>query len=517
MRLSACFFAAVLVVFCFGLSGCADDLKSESSSSSSSSSSSVTTKYSVSLELSRLSSAKGKDLNDGNVSTVTIVVYDAASGAMIGSGPLSPSVSGQNTTWSGKITVSEIGVYETFCAYAWQADGGILYVGSKESLISGSGSDSVQIGVGAVGSVTYDGNGATSGTAPTDSATYASGTPIAILGPGTLARTNYAFSGWTTNNVSSGSSYAAGDSLKKGSDNVILYAVWTAVAPTITSAASYDVTEGSSVTGSFACDQSGNLSWYVSSLPEAGSFYVGGTTKLSSAGSISSTNWSYSPETGGIYNYGDYDDNPLSPTTFIYKMVNNSEIIVAYCGPGTLSPYTSYATMSVYVVNNDTGAISAVKTISFNLIPVDDPPVITNTTDPIEVPEAEEYHLIQITATDVDTPTAGVTYYIIGFPAGGNLYQYTDDFDALTQITPDQTDNITNKIDDLEGRFYFQAPSNFSGKVTITVEAWDMFKLSAPVTLTLTPALDPDDPPAAYARSASRGVPSRSPSTVRFP
>lgn len=45
-------------------------------------------------------------------------------------------------------------------------------------------------------SVTYNGNGSTSGVAPTDSNTYLPGDTVTVLGSGTLARTGYEFDGW---------------------------------------------------------------------------------------------------------------------------------------------------------------------------------------------------------------------------------------------------------------------------------------------------------------------------------
>ena len=75
--------------------------------------------------------------------------------------------------------------------------------------------------------VTYDANGATSGTVPTDSNNpYDLGETVTVLGnTGTLARTGYTFDGWNTKADGSGTSYAVGSTFTIASD-ITLYAKW---------------------------------------------------------------------------------------------------------------------------------------------------------------------------------------------------------------------------------------------------------------------------------------------------
>lgn len=76
--------------------------------------------------------------------------------------------------------------------------------------------------------VTYNANGATSGTVPTDSNQYENNATVTVLGnTGTLAKTGYVWSGWNTVDDGSGTDIAAGKTFKI-SDNTILYAKWTA-------------------------------------------------------------------------------------------------------------------------------------------------------------------------------------------------------------------------------------------------------------------------------------------------
>jgi uncharacterized repeat protein (TIGR02543 family) len=74
--------------------------------------------------------------------------------------------------------------------------------------------------------VTYHGNGYTSGTVPTDSnSPYLSGSQVTVLGQGSLSRTGYTFLGWATNPNVNTPTYTA-DSIFTIADNVVLYAVW---------------------------------------------------------------------------------------------------------------------------------------------------------------------------------------------------------------------------------------------------------------------------------------------------
>jgi len=76
--------------------------------------------------------------------------------------------------------------------------------------------------------VTYDGNGATGGSAPTDSNTYTEGATVTVLGnTGTLEKTSYTFAGWNAASDGSGETYVAGATFTMGTGDVTLYAVWS--------------------------------------------------------------------------------------------------------------------------------------------------------------------------------------------------------------------------------------------------------------------------------------------------
>ncbi len=77
--------------------------------------------------------------------------------------------------------------------------------------------------------VTYTANGATTGSAPTDSNEYQQGSSVTVLGNiAGMTKTNCSFSGWNTKIDGSGNGYAVGAVFVMGSTNVILYAQWAA-------------------------------------------------------------------------------------------------------------------------------------------------------------------------------------------------------------------------------------------------------------------------------------------------
>ncbi len=91
--------------------------------------------------------------------------------------------------------------------------------------------------------VTYNGNGSTSGSVPVDNNNYPHGTSVTVLdNTGNLVKTGYIFAGWNTATDGSGTPYAAGATFAMGTANVTLYAQWTAN-PTYT--VTFTVTDGS--------------------------------------------------------------------------------------------------------------------------------------------------------------------------------------------------------------------------------------------------------------------------------
>ncbi|WP_286927203.1 MULTISPECIES: S-layer homology domain-containing protein [Lysinibacillus] len=76
--------------------------------------------------------------------------------------------------------------------------------------------------------VTYDGNGAGGGKAPTDSKQYKTQETITVLGNiGNLMKAGYTFVGWNTKADGKGVTYKVGQTIQMGKENLILYALWS--------------------------------------------------------------------------------------------------------------------------------------------------------------------------------------------------------------------------------------------------------------------------------------------------
>ncbi len=76
--------------------------------------------------------------------------------------------------------------------------------------------------------ITYNANGAETGTVPTDSAAYEEGNTVTVLGnTGELTKTNYILPGWNTRADGSGTTYTAGSTFTIGDADITLYALWS--------------------------------------------------------------------------------------------------------------------------------------------------------------------------------------------------------------------------------------------------------------------------------------------------
>jgi len=82
--------------------------------------------------------------------------------------------------------------------------------------------------------VTYDGNGYTGGSVPTDSTVYKENDTVTVLDKGDLVKTGYTFAGWNTAADGSGTDHAVGSTFIMGAADVTLYAQWATNTYTVT-------------------------------------------------------------------------------------------------------------------------------------------------------------------------------------------------------------------------------------------------------------------------------------------
>lgn len=92
-------------------------------------------------------------------------------------------------------------------------------------------------------SVTYQGNGHTGGSAPTDPNQYPDGATVTVYGnSNSLVKTSYDFGGWTN---AGGTAYTPGGSFVMGAANVVLFAKWLSNStPTLIAYEGFDITPG---------------------------------------------------------------------------------------------------------------------------------------------------------------------------------------------------------------------------------------------------------------------------------
>ncbi|MCZ2442843.1 MAG: InlB B-repeat-containing protein [Flavobacteriales bacterium] len=153
------------------------------------------------------------------------VVYNA-------NGATSGTVPGEQCVGSGSIFYvggNDGNLAKTgFAFYGWNSkpDGtGINYSGSYQALNNGTLTLYAKWVI--TYTITYDGNGNTGGTAPTDGNFYVQAANVTALGnTGALTKTGLMFAGWNTNAAGTGTNYSAGATFAMGSANLTLYAKW---------------------------------------------------------------------------------------------------------------------------------------------------------------------------------------------------------------------------------------------------------------------------------------------------
>ncbi len=175
---------------------------------------------------------------------------------------------------------------------------------TKSSWVAGTPASFTTEAAAATHNVTYNGNGSTGGSVPTDDTDYEEGDVVTVLGnTGSLVNTGQTFLGWSTNaTASSGTFYPAGYKFYMPNEAVTLYAVWGSASEekyyygsiSITTGA---LTPGSTGTKGFFTNNGGEIATSsaisLSSTPgETGYYYESST--LTHTALNKSSNWNTS-------------------------------------------------------------------------------------------------------------------------------------------------------------------------------------------------------------------------------
>ena len=163
--------------------------------------------------------------------------------------------------------------------------------------------------------VTYDGNGNTSGSVPTDSTNYEQGNTVTVLGnAGNLARDHYMFAGWCVNSNGIGNSYTQGQTFIMGSTNVTLYAKWT---PNPTYMVTYDGngnTSGNAPTDSTNYEEGATVTVFgnTGNLTIACDTFSGWNTQADGNGTDRTPSSTFAMSTANVILYAKWTVNPIS-------------------------------------------------------------------------------------------------------------------------------------------------------------------------------------------------------------
>jgi uncharacterized repeat protein (TIGR02543 family) len=193
-------------------------------------------------------------------------------------------------------------------------------------------------------SVTYDGNGNTGGTVPTDTKIYNTNTQVTVAAnTGSLVKTGNAFTGWNTQANGQGTHYAASGAatFSMASANVTLYAEW---APT------YNVTyNGNGNSGGAApADNSAYIQGASVTVQDAGSLvntgftFAGWNTAADGSGTSYAANASFSMPANNVTLYAKWNAN-VSAFTVTYDG-NGNDVGTA---PADATHYNANATVTV--------------------------------------------------------------------------------------------------------------------------------------------------------------------------
>jgi uncharacterized repeat protein (TIGR02543 family) len=148
---------------------------------------------------------------------------------------ITTTIETQNLSYTATSTRATTNTFTKGTDIATTLTAGNILIGSRDLYIwtsSSSGGKLVTINISRPVTnykVTYDDNGSTGGSVPTDATNYSAGAEVTVKGnSGSLAKTNYAaLAYWNTADNGSGTDYAIGTGTFSISDNTTLYAKWT--------------------------------------------------------------------------------------------------------------------------------------------------------------------------------------------------------------------------------------------------------------------------------------------------
>lgn len=168
-------------------------------------------------------------------------------------------------------------------------------------------------------SVTYDGNGNTSGNVPVDNGSYEQGFNVTVLGnTGGMSLTGYTFVGWNTQADGGGDTYVQAQTFSMPSSNVTLYAQWT-LNPTYTVTYDGNGNTGGSVpidNSNYQQNQTVTVLGNPGNLIRAGYSFSGWNTQTNGSGTTYTASQTFSIGGANVTLYALWTANPTYTVTY---------------------------------------------------------------------------------------------------------------------------------------------------------------------------------------------------------
>jgi uncharacterized repeat protein (TIGR02543 family) len=190
--------------------------------------------------------------------------------------------------------------------------------------------------------VTYSGNGNSTGVPPTDiSSPYIEGTQASVLGnTGSLAKTGHTFAGWNTAANGSGTDYVSNGTLNVGTENTTLYAKWDLNNYTV----SFDVA-GGSVVSNVNADY--NTTIAAPTVPTRANYSFGGWYKEASLTNV----WDFATDKV-LDDTTIYSKWNLNNYTVSFDVTGGSGIAVQHIDHGSMAVAPANPTKTGYTFDN---------------------------------------------------------------------------------------------------------------------------------------------------------------------
>jgi uncharacterized protein (TIGR02145 family)/uncharacterized repeat protein (TIGR02543 family) len=192
--------------------------------------------------------------------------------------------------------------------------------------------------------VTYNGNGSTSGGVPTDANAYEQGASVTVrTNSGNLAKTGYTFAGWNTANDGTGTSYAGGETFNIGAANVALFAKWTQNPTYTVTYTGNGNTGGSAPADANAYEQGASVTVKANTgnLVKTSYTFAGWNTAADGSGTSYSGAATFTMGTANVTLYAKWTQNPT------YTVTYNGNGNTGGTAPADANSYEQNATVTV--------------------------------------------------------------------------------------------------------------------------------------------------------------------------